>query len=78
MNTRFFISKSLIALGAVAVLSASAVAGPRATGHVKPFDGRTGTTSHARSTAFANPVTPTGYKTVPLYGRKTGSDKSQD
>lgn len=78
MNTRSFIFKSLIALGAVAVLSTSAVAGPR--GHVKPFDGARNSPvgGNAQNMGFANPTTPTGFKTVPMGVRKTGGNPSGD
>lgn len=74
MNTKSFALKSLIALGAFAALSTSAVAGPRAMGHVKPFDGARGR-AVARTTAFANPVTPTGYSNAKLFVRKSGGQR---
>jgi len=64
------ITKSLIALGAVAILSTSAVAGPR--GHVKPFAGARNSPV-ARSATFANPTTPTGFTGAKLFVRKAGN-----
>ena len=73
MNSRSFAFKSLIALGAVAILSSSAVAGPR--GHVKPFDGARNSpvAGNAQNKGFANPTTPTGFKGAKLFVRKTGN-----
>lgn len=75
MNTKSFAFKSLIALGAFAVLSTSAVAGPRAMGHVKPFDGARNSpvAGNAQNKGFANPTTPTGFKGAKLFVRKAGN-----
>ena len=66
----------MIALGAFAVLSTSAVAGPRR--HVKPFDGARNSpvAGNAQNKGFANPTTPTGYTGAKLFVRKTGNPSS--
>ena len=68
------VTKSLLALGAVAILSTSAFAGSAGRGHVKVFDGARATqATQAQSTTFTTPTQSAPFKRATMFVRKSGN-----
>ena len=66
------VTKSLLALGALAILSTSAFAGLGGRGHVKVFDGARATPT-AQSSTFTTPTQAAPFKRATMFVRKSGN-----